>query len=38
MAVFVCSECKAEKECRCKPKKCDACGAEGTIVKKEETK
>lgn len=37
MAVFVCSQCGATKEGRCKPKKC-ACGGEGTYVKQEENK
>ena len=34
MAVFVCKECNAEKEGRCKPRKCQ-CGAENSFEKKE---
>jgi predicted RNA-binding Zn-ribbon protein involved in translation (DUF1610 family) len=36
MAVFICSKCGAEKDCRCKPKKCPKCG-DSSIVKKEES-
>ena len=35
MAVFVCKECKAEKEGRCKPRKCPKCGATNSFEKKE---
>lgn len=35
MAVFVCTQCGAEREGRCKPKTC-TCGGSGTFVKKEE--
>ena len=34
MAVFVCKECGAEKESRCKPQKCPKCGAKDSFVKK----
>lgn len=34
MAVFKCEKCGAEKEGRCKPKKCAKCAGEGTMVKK----
>lgn len=37
MAVFVCKVCGAQKEGRCKPKKCE-CGGEGTFEKKAEEK
>lgn len=37
MAVFVCTQCGAEREGRCKPQKCE-CGAKGSFVKKEEAK
>jgi rubrerythrin len=33
MAIFKCDVCGATKEGRCKPKKCPACGAEGSMVK-----
>lgn len=38
MAVFVCIQCGATKETRCKPKKCPQCGAEGSMTKHEENK
>jgi len=34
MAVFKCEKCGAEKDGRCKPKKCAKCAEEGTMVKK----
>jgi ABC-type ATPase with predicted acetyltransferase domain len=34
MAEFKCDKCGAKKECRCKPKTCEKCGASGTMVKK----
>jgi Fur family peroxide stress response transcriptional regulator len=33
MAEFRCDQCGATKEGRCKPKKCAACGASGTMQK-----
>jgi len=33
MAVWMCSQCGATKESRCKPKKCPSCGAENTMTK-----
>ncbi|KKL90257.1 hypothetical protein LCGC14_1906520 [marine sediment metagenome] len=33
MAVFKCSSCGETKEGRCKPRKCPACGKEGTMQK-----
>lgn len=33
MAVFVCKACGATREGRCKPQKCEACGAKGTFEK-----
>ncbi|MBF0473866.1 MAG: rubredoxin [Nitrospirae bacterium] len=33
MAIFKCSKCGAEKDCRCKPKTCPKCG--GTMKKEE---
>ncbi len=33
MAVFKCDKCGETKEGRCKPRKCPACGKEGTMVK-----
>ena len=38
MAVFKCEKCGGAKEGRCKPKKCPACEAVGTMVKQEEAK
>ncbi|MTI96102.1 MAG: rubredoxin [Firmicutes bacterium] len=35
MAVFVCKECNAEREGRCKPRKCAECGAANSFEKKE---
>lgn len=35
VAEFVCKECGAEKEGRCKPRKCPQCGAENSFAKKE---
>lgn len=35
MAVFVCKECGAEREGRCKPRKCQQCGAQNSFDKKE---
>ncbi len=34
MAVWQCSACGAEKEGRCKPRKCPQCGASDTFQKK----
>ena len=34
MAVFKCKACGAEKETRCKPQKCEKCGATGSFEKK----
>lgn len=30
MAVFVCTHCGAQREGRCKPKKCEKCGKSGS--------
>ncbi len=38
MAVFKCEKCGVTKEGRCKPKKCDACGETGVMVKQDEGK
>lgn len=35
MAVWVCQNCGAVREGRCKPKKCAQCGCTGTFAKKE---
>jgi len=35
MATFKCDSCGAEKEGRCKPKKCPKCGDTGKMTKKE---
>jgi hypothetical protein len=34
MATFKCKACGAEKDARCKPQKCEKCGAVGTVEKK----
>ena len=34
MAVFVCKNCGAEKEGRCKPQKCEKCETKGSFEKK----
>lgn len=34
MAVWQCAACGAEKESRCKPRKCAQCGASDTYQKK----
>lgn len=36
MAIFVCKECGAEKECRCKPGKCEKCGASKESIEKKQ--
>jgi len=33
LAEFKCEKCGASKEGRCKPQKCQACGATGTMQK-----
>ncbi len=38
MAVFVCGNCGAIKETRCKPKKCPQCGADESFTKQETKK
>ncbi len=35
MAVFTCEKCGATIDTRCKPKKCSACGEQGSMCKKE---
>lgn len=35
MAVFKCEKCGKTEECRCKPKKCSACGETGVMTKQE---
>lgn len=35
MSVFKCDSCGSSKEGRCKPKKCAACGEQGTMVKQQ---
>lgn len=35
MAKFVCSECGAEREGRCRPQKCQECDSKGTFEKVE---
>lgn len=34
MATFICKACGAEKDCRCKPQKCDKCGAPKESIEK----
>jgi rubrerythrin len=36
MTIFRCGKCGHEKESRCKPKKCPACGAADSFEKKQE--
>ena len=36
MAKFVCAECGAKREGRCKPQKCQECGTTGQFKKVEE--
>lgn len=38
MAVFVCANCGATKETRCKPKTCPQCGASESMTKQAEKK
>lgn len=38
MAVFVCVQCGATKETRCKPKSCPQCGVPESMKKQEENK
>lgn len=36
MAIFICKECGAEKEGRCKPQKCPKCGAGKDSIEKKQ--
>ncbi|MBI4734182.1 MAG: rubredoxin [Rubrobacteridae bacterium] len=38
MAIWKCESCGATREGRCKPKKCQACGANTTFVKEGDDK
>ncbi len=38
MAEFKCKKCGAAVECRCKPKKCQACGEADAMIKQEAEK